>query len=73
MTGLELATKIRALEDRSKASRCPIVALTASAMPHEIAACLEHGMDDVVLKPFAFEKLKAMLDKWCHEESSQPT
>lgn len=73
MTGLELATKIRALEHRSKASRCPIVALTASAMPHEIAACLEHGMDDVVLKPFAFEKLKAMLDKWCHEESSHST
>jgi CheY-like chemotaxis protein len=73
MTGLELARNIRALEHRWKAQRCPIVALTASAMPHEIAACLEHGMDDVVLKPFAFETLKSMLDKWCHEETGHPT
>jgi len=73
MTGLELAKRIRAHEHLWKAKRCPIVALTASAMTSEIAACLEHGMDDVVLKPFAFETLKLMLDKWCHEESSHPT
>ena len=72
MTGLELSGKIRDLERDSGQRRTPIVALTASAMPQEVDACLQHGMDDVVLKPFALEALKTMLDRWCHEDGSPP-
>jgi CheY-like chemotaxis protein len=68
MGGLELADKIRALEQQTGRQRTPIVALTASAMPHERQACLQHGMDEVMIKPFAFAELKATLRRWGQPE-----
>ena len=65
MSGLELTRQIRALERQQGRRRTPIIALTASAMPDEQAQCLANGMDDVMTKPFQFEALKAMIDRWC--------
>ncbi len=49
MDGLEATRRIRALP--GAAARVPIVALTASAMPTEVGACLEAGMNEVLAKP----------------------
>ncbi|MBT4490762.1 MAG: response regulator [Rhodospirillaceae bacterium] len=49
MDGLETTRQVRRLE--SSASRTPIIGLTAAATRHEIDACLEAGMSDVVTKP----------------------
>jgi CheY-like chemotaxis protein len=65
MDGLEMADRIRTLEQRTGRRRTPIVALTASALPDEQAQCLAHGMDEVVLKPFAFETMRAAVHRWC--------
>lgn len=58
----------------------PIVALTASAMPEELARCREAGMNDCLIKPVTLEQLsrtlhqvtslKALLDS-THIKSSQ--
>jgi CheY-like chemotaxis protein len=65
MSGLELTKAIRTLEQKLGRPRTPIIALTASAMLHEQAECLQHGMDDVLLKPLDFAALKSALDRWC--------
>ena len=66
MTGLELADAIRAFEKRTGGPRLPIVALTANAMAHQRAECLQHGIDEVLTKPFDFDLLKATLARWGH-------
>lgn len=65
MSGLELTQLIRKLERQQGRPRTPIIALTASAMMEEQAECIAHGMDDVMTKPFQFEAIKAMIDRWC--------
>lgn len=65
MDGLEMADRIRTFERLTGRGRTPIVALTASALPHEREQCLEHGMDEVMVKPFAFEAMRAVLQHWC--------
>lgn len=49
MDGLAATAAIRALE--GLAGRVPIIAMTAAAMPDEVARCLEAGMDAHVAKP----------------------
>lgn len=65
MDGLEMADRIRTLEQRTGRRRTPIVALTASALPDEQAQCLSHGMDEVMLKPFVFDAMRAAVHRWC--------
>jgi signal transduction histidine kinase/AmiR/NasT family two-component response regulator/HPt (histidine-containing phosphotransfer) domain-containing protein len=55
MDGTEAAQRIRALG--GAASRVPILAVTASAYPEDLAACLAAGMDDYVVKPIDRESL----------------
>jgi len=64
MSGLQLTDRIRAIERETGRPRTPIVALTASAMPHELGECLRRDMDAVMCKPFAFETLRATLSRW---------
>ncbi len=50
----------RAIRDRERAAgrtRTPIVALTANAMSHQIAACIEAGIDHFVSKPIEVGEL----------------
>jgi two-component system, sensor histidine kinase len=64
MSGLQLTDRIRAIERQTGRTRTPIVALTASAMPHELNECLQRDMDAVMSKPFAFESLRDALSRW---------
>jgi len=51
MDGPSAAAAIRALERREGRTRTPIIALTANAMQHQLAAYVDCGMDAVVSKP----------------------
>jgi CheY-like chemotaxis protein len=59
MDGFEATERIRAMQ--GELSRTPIVALTASAMPEEVAACRRAGMDSVIAKPLTIEQLRDAL------------
>jgi PAS domain S-box-containing protein len=61
MDGIEATRAIRAIEAATGARRVPIIALTASAMTDERAACLEAGMDQVVTKPLSGAILRQIL------------
>jgi CheY-like chemotaxis protein len=60
MSGLEVAQRVRERE-RASGSHCPIVALTAHAMPADRARSLAAGMDDHLSKPIDRERLSAIL------------
>ncbi|MBY0405670.1 MAG: PAS domain S-box protein [Cyanobacteria bacterium] len=55
MNGLDATRKIRSLE--KSGSHIPIIALSAQAMPEDLIACKEAGMDDYLSKPFKAEAL----------------
>lgn len=42
----------------------PIIALTAHALPEEIAKCFEAGMDDFLTKPIEFIELTSKVEEW---------
>jgi PAS domain S-box-containing protein len=51
MDGPGATVAIRAIERREGRARTPIIALTANAMEHQLAAYVDCGMDAVVSKP----------------------
>ncbi|TAJ69716.1 MAG: response regulator [Phenylobacterium sp.] len=57
MDGPTATAMIRARERSEGRARTPIVALTANAMPHQIAEYLESGMDAFVAKPIEAQRL----------------
>lgn len=67
MDGREATRAIRALE-RERGGRIPIIALTATADAEERQACLDSGMDDVLLKPFSIRDLRESLAR-CRREA----
>jgi CheY-like chemotaxis protein len=62
MNGLDAARAIRTLY--GDGSRTPIIAVTADAMPEQREAIAAAGMVDILLKPFRFEDLAAVLQRW---------
>jgi signal transduction histidine kinase/HPt (histidine-containing phosphotransfer) domain-containing protein/ActR/RegA family two-component response regulator len=62
INGHEVTRKIRALEDKAKAS-IPIVAMTGNTSQEDIAACYAAGMDGFMGKPIEPDKLKSILQK----------
>lgn len=58
--GLEATRQWRAHE-ATLGQHVPIVGITASAMPQDLDACRAAGMDDVMTKPLAFDKLRALV------------
>jgi len=65
MDGLEATRRIRAHEQaHPHQARHLIVAMTASTLPHDIADCLNAGMDDYFSKPVDPLKLNYFLSRW---------
>jgi len=61
LCGRDATRAIRALDGFAD---LPIIAMTAQALPEQIADCLAAGMNDYVAKPLAPESLKMMVAKW---------
>jgi CheY-like chemotaxis protein len=62
LDGFEATRRIRALA--GAAAQTPIVALTASALPEELAECRKAGMDDTLTKPLARTDLELVLRRF---------
>ena len=62
--GHQLARDLRLLERRLGRERCPVIALTANALPGERERCIKAGMDDLVVKPATLATLAAALRRW---------
>ena len=74
MNGLEATAAIRAHERESGALRCPVIALTANAMPGDREDCRVAGMDDFLSKPVTMADIETMLERWLPEaEASSPS
>jgi CheY-like chemotaxis protein len=61
LDGFETTQRIRQL--RAPLSHIPIIALTASALPEELARCVKSGMNDCLTKPVTLDALKAAIDR----------
>lgn len=59
MNGYEATERLR-----QKGLRCPIIAVTASALEDEREKCISVGMNDVLVKPFKRHEIEALLLKW---------
>ena len=73
MDGFEATRRIRQLPQGKK---IPIIAMTASAMEHEKAACVAAGMNDHLAKPINSKKMINTLTSWLdqsNESSSTDT
>lgn len=62
MDGLSAARAIRAGEGASRAA--PILAVSASTEPEDVAACRAAGMDDHVPKPISTVDLLGKVRRW---------
>ena len=62
MDGLTATRAIRALEGRR--GRTPIIAVTAEALPEQVARCREAGMIDHIPKPIAQTELYDKINRW---------
>lgn len=63
MDGNEAARKIRAFEDRKKAS-IPIIAMTASVYENDRIAAFAAGMNDFTEKPIIITQLYETMKKY---------
>lgn len=64
MNGYESTRHIRTFEAQTGLPTCPIVALTANALPEDENACREAGMSDFLSKPVRRAELLDTLDGW---------
>jgi HPt (histidine-containing phosphotransfer) domain-containing protein len=62
MDGYTATNRIRNLDGAR--ARIPIVALTANAMTGQLERCLEAGMDGLLTKPLAIERLQEVIEKF---------
>jgi signal transduction histidine kinase/CheY-like chemotaxis protein len=70
MDGFETTERIRA---RENGAHLPIVALTASAGPDDVAACKRAGMDECLAKPVRFDALREVLQRFSGEAVTPPS
>lgn len=65
MPDLDGAAATRRLRQTEGTARhTPVVALTASALPSELAQCLEAGMDATLTKPLQVQRLNEVIGAW---------
>ncbi|HEY0962219.1 MAG TPA: hybrid sensor histidine kinase/response regulator [Pseudomonadales bacterium] len=58
MQGLEL---YRHLQEDARTTHIPVVAISASAMPHQVQAALDAGLRHYITKPFSYKELIRIL------------
>jgi PAS domain S-box-containing protein len=58
MDGLEATRRLRQWQREGRLPRFPILALTANALPADVAASLDAGMDEHLSKPFQLDALR---------------
>lgn len=61
MTGYELASTIRDIEESRQLKACPIIGCTANAMSDEEQRCKNAGMDLLLVKPVILDQLSEAL------------
>ena len=75
MDGLEATQHIREFEMTQRATKVPIVAMTANAMQGDKERCLSAGMDGYVSKPIRpdllFAEMHEMIKKYVQENKTQ--
>jgi hypothetical protein len=67
MDGFETTDKIR--KDIPRGQEIPIIAMTAYAGEEEQNRCLQAGMDEIIIKPFTFEKIIEKMAKQTEKNS----
>jgi signal transduction histidine kinase/ActR/RegA family two-component response regulator len=73
MDGIAATQAIRAREAETSRRRTPIIALTANAMSHQIAAYAAAGMDNHVAKPIDAKRLFQVLEQTLVEAENGET
>jgi PAS domain S-box-containing protein len=68
--GFEMTRRIR--QSESVEQHLPIVALSASALPEQIQACLDAGMDDFLAKPVTLRDLDAKIASLTRSTGDRP-
>lgn len=69
MDGIAATAEIRSLDHPAR--DLPILAMTASALPQQIRAFRDAGMNDHVAKPFQRAEIIAKVDRWLETTVSQ--
>ena len=64
MDGLTATQRLRATERSQNLARLPVIALTASVLPGDREACAAAGMDGFIAKPFSYDDLMTVVDRW---------
>lgn len=64
MDGIEATQAIRKIEGEQTIAHCPIIALTANALPEDQMRCLQAGMDDFLTKPISKKALMTAIKTW---------
>ena len=71
MDGYAATQAIRTWEKNTGQARRPIIALTADAFRETRQRCLAAGMDEVLTKPLAFDRLQEMLARWLPAQAAE--
>ncbi len=72
MPELDGLAATRVIRADPAAQHLPIIALTANALPADVQACLDAGMDDYVAKPIERAHLFAVLRRWLPNLAAEP-
>lgn len=66
--GFELARKMRSMEGQDK--KTPLIGVIAQAFDGDRRACLDAGMDDMILKPVSPDMIEAILKRFLPSSSA---